>query len=375
MKKIIIAGGGTAGHINPAIAIATMIKDRIEDVDILYVGTEKGLESKIVPKAGFNFETIKVSGIQRKITGKNIVRNVKAVGNLVSANSKSKKIINEFKPDLVIGTGGYVSGPIVKKAESMGVKTLIHEQNAFPGVTTKILAKHADTVLLTTGEAKKYLDSKRDYVVTGLPVRKSFTAITKDEARAKLNIPKEDIVILSTGGSLGATRVNEAVADLMEWEKTCDKKITHIHSYGGMGKGTFLESLTEKGVDYASGDKIRANEYIDNMSDCMAAADIVISRAGAGAIAELQAIGRASILIPSPNVTGNHQYHNAMVLGKVGAAEVIEEKDLSKESIINAVKELIEDEGKISLYAKRANDMYEKNTNEIIWSEIKKLLQ
>ena len=375
MLKVLLAGGGTAGHINPALAIAAIIKDHVLEVEFLYAGTPKGMESRLVPKAGYKFVPIQVSGFQRKITPKNIVRNIKSAAYLTTAGHRAKEIIKEFQPDIVIGTGGYVSGPVVLKAAQMGIKTAIHEQNAYPGVTTRMLSKKVDKVMLTVEEAKKYLDTEIEYTVTGLPVRKGFENITRAEAKKELGIPEDEICILSTGGSLGAGRINETVAELMEWEVNNGIKVTHIHSYGGMGKDTFLSDITLRGVDYKENSRIRAYEYIDNMSVCMAAADLVISRSGANALSELQAMGRASILIPSPNVAGNHQYHNAMVLGKAGAAVVIEEKNLTGEVLIEQIEKLYNNKDKLNCFAKRAATLYVKDTPERVYKVIEELIK
>lgn len=373
--KVILAGGGTAGHINPALAIASIISEHCPDTEFLYVGTPNGMESRLVPNAGYNYASMKVSGFQRKLTIKNIARNVRTVAYLTMAGHRAKQILNEFKPDLVIGTGGYVSGPIVLKAAEMGIKTAIHEQNAFPGMTTKMLSKKVDLVMLTVPEAMEYLEKDIPYTVTGLPVRKGFSGMTREAARRELGIAEGDIVVLSTGGSLGAGRINETVAELMEWETKNNVPITHIHSYGGMGKTTFLPDLKARGVDYENNSRIRPKEYIDNMPVCMAAADLVISRSGANALSELEAMGRASILIPSPNVAGNHQYHNAMVLGKAGAAIVIEEKNLTGQVLIDNVNDLYRDKERLNRFAQRAASLYVPDTPERVFKALDELIK
>lgn len=374
MIKVLLAGGGTAGHINPALAIASIIKERIPDAEFLYAGTPKGMESRLVPKAGYDFAPIKVSGFQRKLTPQNILRNIKTMAYLTTAGHRAKQIIKDFQPDIVIGTGGYVSGPIVLKAAEMGIKTAIHEQNAYPGVTTRLLSKRVDEVMLTVEEAMEYLDKDISYTVTGLPVRKGFCTMTKQQAKKELGIPDDELCILSYGGSLGAGRINETVAELMEWEVKNGKEVTHIHSYGGMGKDTFLQDIASRGVDYENSSRIRVKEYIDNMPVCMAAADLVICRSGANTLSELEALGRASVLIPSPNVAGNHQYHNAMVLGKAGAAVVIEEKNLSGSVLIEKVSSLCSDKDKLECFAKRAASLYVNDTPDRIFGVIEKLI-
>lgn len=374
MLKVLLAGGGTAGHINPALAIASIIKDNVPDAEFLYAGTPNGMEARLVPQAGYNFTPIKISGFQRKITVKNVLRNVRTVAYLTTAGARARKIIRDFKPDLVIGTGGYVSGPIVFEAAKMGIKTAIHEQNAYPGVTTKMLVEKADAVMLTVEDAKNYFKGSVAYTVTGLPVRKDFCKMSRADAKDELNIPQDKICILSSGGSLGAGRINDTVAELMEWETKNNFGGVHIHSYGKMGKDTFLKDLSARNVNFENNPHISARSYIDNMSVCMAAADIVISRSGANSLSELEAMGRASILIPSPNVAGNHQYHNAMVLANAGAAVVIEEKELNGVKLINTVNELISDKNKIAELEKNAAALYVKDTPEKIFNTLKPLI-
>lgn len=372
MPKVLFAGGGTAGHVNPALAIAEIIKKEYPDAQFLFAGTPHGIEATLIRKEGYDFAPIKVSGFQRKLTLKNIGRNIKAVYYLMLSTPRATKIIKDFKPDLVVGTGGYVSGPVVIRAAKMGIKTVIHEQNAYPGVTTKLLAKHVDKVMLTVEEAKKYLDKNFKYKVTGLPIRSAFTSVSKEEARKELGFD-EGICILSTGGSLGAGRINETVSDLIKWTTSENMKINHIHSYGRMGKDTFVQSLKDKGVDL-SDKRLIVKEYLHNMPTCMAAADLVISRCGANALVELENMGRGSILVPSPIVAENHQYHNGMVLQNAGAAIVIEQKDLTSELLISTVKELCENRNKLSSLSENAAKLAISDTNDRILKIIKDLL-
>ncbi len=373
MLKVLFAGGGTAGHVNPALAIAEIIEEKHPDAEFLFAGTPFGIEAKLVANAGYNFAPIKVKGFQRKITPKNVARNFKALYYLMLSSPRAKQIINQFKPDLVIGTGGYVSGPIVLRAAKMGIKTAIHEQNAFPGVTTKLLSKHVNRVMLTVEEAKKHLDPSLKYKVTGLPIRGSFKNITKEQARKELGFDDE-ICILSTGGSLGAGRINETVADLIGWSNE-KMTINHIHSYGKMGKDTFVMDLESKGVKIDGNKRLIIKEYLNNMSTCMAAADLVISRCGANALVELENMGRGSILIPSPIVAENHQYHNGMVLQNAGAAIVIEQKDLTSELLIKTVKELCDNRKELEALSNNAKKLAFPDTNERIYKIIADLLK
>lgn len=371
--KVLLAGGGTAGHINPALAIASVIKEHHPDTKFLFVGTPNGMEARLIPEAGYDFASMEVAGFQRKISFENIKRNIKAASYLLTASSKAKKIINDFKPDMAIGTGGYVSGPIIKKCAKMGIPTAIHEQNAFPGVTNKLLAKVVDKVMLTVKDALKYFDKNIDYTVTGLPVRAEITAKSKLEARAELGFDNE-LCILSFGGSLGAGCINETMTEVIYWHTKNDLKINHIHGYGKMGKESFPNEMKKRNIPLKS-KRLRITEYINDMDTCLAAADIVICRSGASTLAELEAAGKPSILIPSPIVTGNHQYHNAMVLGNAGAAIVIEQKDVTNDLMIEKIKGLYENREKLSEMAESASKLAVRDTNERIYSVIKTLME
>lgn len=373
--KVLLAGGGTAGHINPALAIISIIKENVPDAEFLYAGTPNGMESKLVPMEGIDFAPIKVSGFQRKLTPKNIARNVKAAAYLTTAGAAAKKIIRNFGPDIVIGTGGYVSGPIVLQAARMGIPTAIHEQNAYPGVTTRLLSRKVNAVMLTMEEAAEYFKPDVKYTKTGLPVRKGFDpdAITRSEAKKQLGLKEDSLCIFSWGGSLGAGAINDCAAALMKWEKESGADITHIHSYGKMGHDTFEKRLADMNIFPDDDPDLIVKEYIHNMDVCTAAADLIICRSGASAISELEAMGRASILIPSPVVAGNHQYHNAMVLGKAGAAVVIEQKDLTDELIIEKVKSFCENRDQLVHLAARAKEQQITDTPQRIMKVISEL--
>lgn len=368
--RVILAGGGTAGHLNPALAIADIIKDHYNSTEFLFVGTPFGIEAKLIAKTRYAFAPIKVRGFQRKLSLENIGRNIQAAAYLSTAGIKAKKIIKAFNPDIVIGTGGYVSGPVVLKAAEMGIHTVIHEQNAFPGVTTRLLSKKVDEVMLTVKEAAGFLGGV-SYTVTGLPVRQGISSKTKESARKELGFDNS-MCILSFGGSLGAGMINDAAADLMAWHSKT-REINHIHGFGGMGRETFLPSLKEKGVDVNS-KRLMISEYIDNMDTCMAAADLVICRSGANTLSELEAMGRGSILIPSPIVAGNHQYYNAMVLERANAAKVFEQKDLKTKEIIDVVEDLYNNRYKLEELSINAGKLHIPDVSEKIFKVIDRLV-
>lgn len=368
--RIIFAGGGTAGHINPALAVAGYVREQQPDAQILYVGAVGGMEERLVKQAGLEFSGIKISGFSRKLTLLGLKKNVTTLKRIITASIESREIIEEFKPDICVGTGGYVSGPVLRKAAQMGIPVIIHEQNAFPGITTKMLAHKAEYVMLAVEQAKKFFDDKCKVVITGNPVRKEVISATQKEAKAKLKLDDRP-VILSFGGSLGARKINEAVIELIADTAKTDA-FQHIHAYGQFGQW-FLPTLEDKGVRPSEHPNLDIREYINDMQTCLAAADLVICRAGAITLSELQAQGKASILIPSPNVAENHQYHNAMALVSNRAASIIEEKDLTGEVLVRKVKELLSQPDLLREYQQNARKMAICDANERIYAIIEKV--
>ena len=371
--KILFATGGTAGHINPALAVASYIRETNADAQILFIGTKDHMESRLVPDAGFDFKTIEISGFRRSLSPSAIVHNVKTVLRLMKSTGESKKIINEFNPDVVVGFGGYVSGPVLQTAVKMGIPTCIHEQNAFPGITNKTLAKEVDRVMLTVEDAKNHLEPKNEPVVTGLPVRGELLKADRDMARVQLGIPDDKYLVLSFGGSLGARPLNEAMFDIL-LSSADSGKYCHIHSVGTNGTD-FLKKFEEKGFVDGKKGTVEVRQYIDNMDVCMAAADLVIGRAGASSLSEIEAMGKASILIPSPYVAENHQYHNAMALVNRNAGCVIEEKYLTTEVLNNKINELLSDNKKLKEIESNAKAMAITDSRERIASIILSLIK
>ncbi|NLJ30031.1 MAG: undecaprenyldiphospho-muramoylpentapeptide beta-N-acetylglucosaminyltransferase [Clostridiales bacterium] len=369
--RVLFAGGGTAGHINPALAIAGYLREKEPDAQILYIGAKGGMEERLVPAAGFEFKSITISGFQRKLSWKNIKKNVKTVLYIFTSSREAKKIIREFRPDLCVGTGGYVAGPVIREAIRLKIPSVIHEQNAFPGMTNKMLSRHADKTMLAVADAQKYMDPAARCVLTGNPVRPAVLRARREQARKSLGLDGRPL-ILSFGGSLGARKINEAVAALLA-KSAKDGRFQHIHGYGQYGKW-LPELLKEKGVDLSQHREIDVREYINNMPECLAAADLVICRAGAITLSELQAQGRAAILIPSPNVAENHQYHNAMAMVSRGAAAILEEKDLSGASLCAKVDELFREKKTIETLAENAANMAIKDSNERIYRIIQEVL-
>ena len=335
--KVIMTGGGTGGHIYPAIAIANKIKEKCPEAEILFVGTKRGMEKELVPKSGYPLEFITVSGFNRK----NLLKNFKTAADLLKGNREARSIIKSFKPDIVIGTGGYVCGPVVRAAKKLGCRTFIHEQNAYPGMTNKLLEKYVEKVFVAFADAKKYFKHPEKLMVTGNPVRKVFYDADSAEAKKELGLAENEFAILSFGGSLGALKLNQMMLELFEKFNG----VEGIHLYFVTGKyynKSVKEELAARGIEIC--DNVTVMEYIDHMEKYLPAADVIISRSGALAVSEITVAGRASIMVPSPNVTGNHQYFNAKSVADVGGAFLIEEKDLTAELLYEKIMYLKENE-------------------------------
>lgn len=332
--RVLMTGGGTAGHINPAIAIADKIKEHHPDAQFLFVGTPDRMETRLVPAAGYELVTVKVSGFSRKLSAKGIVHNLKAVTRAVTASGACRRIIRDFKPDIAIGTGGYVCGPVLRQAAKMGVPVLVHEANALPGVTVKMLSKYAKAVMVCNEQAKARLSDTANVIVTGNPVRTDFGKFDGRKIREERGWDGR-LLVLSFGGSLGAEKLNEAIKTVLK-NAAAVGTMQCVHATGRGGYESFCASLPD---EVKNAKNIMIREYIDDMPQCMAAADVVISRCGAMTLAELPVAGKASILIPSPYVAENHQFYNAQVLVEAGAATCIEEKDLSGDVLWNTLIE------------------------------------
>lgn len=328
--RVLMTGGGTAGHINPALSIADAIKREYPGTEFLFVGANDRMETVLVPKAGYTIRTITVEGFQRKLSAENIKKNIRAAYHAVTAGREAARIIREFRPDIAIGTGGYVCGPVLRRAAKMGVPILVHESNALPGVTVKMLAPYAKAVLVSDEAAKKHLPDAANVIVTGNPLRRDLLTVDRAIARRELGVDERPLV-LCFGGSLGARPLNEAIVGVLRQPEA--SKLQFIIGTGrGVNHDRVQAMLAEYGI-VPDGVHVRVRDYIDDMSRCMAAADLVISRCGAMTLSELPALRKPSILVPSPYVAENHQYYNAMALADRGAAICVEEKDLTAERL------------------------------------------
>ncbi|MDO4869252.1 MAG: undecaprenyldiphospho-muramoylpentapeptide beta-N-acetylglucosaminyltransferase [Bacillota bacterium] len=357
--KVIMTGGGTGGHIYPAIAIADEIKKRYPQAEFLFVGAERGLEKTIVPERGYEIKLITVAGFNRK----NPFKNIEVVRKLMKGSNQAREIIANFKPDFVIGTGGYASAPLVRAAQKAGVPSYIHEQNAIPGMTNKLLEKHVRKVFLGFAKAGEHFKHKEKQVVVGNPVRDEFMTLTKEEARKKLGFEEDEFVLLAFGGSQGAGRINKAMISVIK-ELSGEQGMRIVLGAGSYYYDAILTSLREDGFEIP--ENVNIMEYIHDMASYLKAADLVVSRSGALTVAETTVCGTPAIFIPSPIVTGNHQYYNALAVCEEGGAEVIEEKDLENEKLIREILRLKSDPQTLSVMSEKCAAFGPRQATKII---------
>ena len=371
--NLIFTCGGTAGHINPAIAVAKMMEQRHPGCNILFIGASGRMEERLVPQEGYEIKCLPGSGLSRKLNLSGIKQNIHAVKCVFDALKECKRIFKEFKPDVVIGTGGYASFPALYTAQTMGIPTCVHESNALPGVTTKMVARKADRVLVAFEESVRHYKDAGKVEVVGMPVRQDFLYLTKEQARKELGL--EGDVVVSAFGSLGAKVMNETVADMMILEKGDDFPFHHIHATGSYGKEWMPQRVKDGGVDYENIARLDIREYIYNMPTVMAAADVIIGRSGSATCNEIAASGTPCVLIPSPNVTANHQEKNARVLEAGGGAVVILEKDCTPETLYRTVKDLLADENRRRKMSKELHKLVITDATERICDIVEELVK
>ena len=372
--NLIFTCGGTAGHINPAIAIANRMKERFPDCKILFIGATGHMEEKLVPQAGFALKCLPGSGLSRGKNWAALKKNAYAVKCVLTAVSACKKIYREFQPDAVIGTGGYASFPALYAAQTMGIPNCVHESNALPGLTTKMAANRASRVLVAFDESVSYYRHPERVEVVGMPLQKDFLYLSREEARQQLGLGEEHLVV-SAFGSLGAKRMNELMAEVIPMEKAEGYPFRHIHATGSFGWEWMPDLLRQKGVDFEGEDRLDIREYIYNMPTVMAAADVVISRAGSSTCNEICACGTPCILIPSPNVTNNHQEKNARVLAQREGAVMILEKDCTAELLYDQIKALLADVDRRKKMICRLQEMVRMDSTERICDILEELVK
>ncbi|MCL2562725.1 MAG: undecaprenyldiphospho-muramoylpentapeptide beta-N-acetylglucosaminyltransferase [Oscillospiraceae bacterium] len=340
--RFLFTCGGTAGHIYPAVAVAGRIRELMPDAEILFVGAEGKMETELVPREGYEIRTVRITNLQRKLSLKGITHNIRTVKNLMVSMGEARLILAEFQPDVALGTGGYVCFPVLAQAAKMGVPTAVHESNVVPGLTTKRLAKRVDQVMVGFDGAEAHY-KREDVICTGTPVRDAFLQLSKVEARRELGIPADKPLVVSFWGSLGAARMNLAMQAFIGRNYET-QRFRHIHATGGGEKGLakMQDALADRGVTDAIARDIDVRAYIFDMPKVMAAADLILCRAGASTLAELTAMGKPAILVPSPHVANNHQEENARALKMGGGAVMLREAEASGEVLYRTVTELLD---------------------------------
>ena len=371
--RVIFTCGGTAGHINPAIAVAQLMAEKEPAMEFLFVGAERGLEKDLVPKAGYAFRTVHISSFHRSLRPREIRHNLISVYNLLRSPREARRILREFAPDIVIGTGGYASFPIVKEAARAGIPTAVHESNMVPGLTTEMLEPFADRIMVGFEACRQHYKHPEKVVVTGTPVREDFFALTKAQAKEQLNIDDGRPLIVSFWGSLGASGMNRQMADFLSLE-AAKEPFHHIHAAGGGNLRTLTESLRERGIDLAEHPSLDVREYIYDMARVCRAADLVICRAGASTISELTALGVPALMVPSPYVTNNHQEKNARVLEAAGGAVVLTERECSGQALFQAACTILHDDRRRAEMEQAMTALGIRDAGERIWQTVLELL-
>ena len=369
--RVIIAAAGTGGHINPGIAIANKIMQEDNNSKVIFIGTTRGIENDLVPRAGYELKTIEAYGLSKKINLDSIRKNIKTIQAIKSA----KKIIDDFKPDLVIGTGGYICGPVIMAAKKRKIATMLHESNAFPGLAVKMLSKKVDTVLVGFKEAKNYLPKAKKVVVTGTPTKinkKNLSVEEKKLQKERIGLKANLPTVLIFGGSQGAKKINDEVLPIIENEKNENYQI--LWAPGPKNYDEVKQELEDKAKNIQNIKNAKVVPYIYNMEEAMNVADLLVCRSGAITITEIAKLGKPAIFIPLPNVSQNHQEKNAKVLQKAGAAYIILNSDLTADKLHETIEEVITKPDKLNMMGKNAQKIEVTHVEDKIYEEIKKLL-
>ncbi len=370
--RVIIAAAGTGGHINPGLAIANKIKEEEPDSEIIFIGTPRGLENDLVPRAGYGLKKINAYGLSKKIS----IENFKKICSTISATGDAKKIIKEFKPDVVVGAGGYICGPVVWAAKKMKVPVVLHESNAFPGKAVKVLSKKADTVLISFEEARSRIPNAKNIVFTGTPVKiekREYSAEEKNKILQTVNLDSNLPIVLVFGGSQGAQKINEAIIGIIENKMNKDYQI--MWATGPKQYEIIKNELAQKNIDIEKIDNAKIVPYIYNMEEIMNVSNIIVARSGAMTITEISNLGKPSILIPLPNVSQDHQTYNAKVLENVGAAKIIKNDELKKENLNEEIEKIIKNPELMHKMEEKAISKSVKNVQDKIYKEIKKVVK
>ncbi len=371
--NVLFTCGGTAGHVNPAVALARIFQEKHPGCRILFVGADGGMENKLVPKEGYQIRTVTITNFHRSFAPAEIVHNLGTLVNLGRSKKQAKAILDEFRPDLVVGTGGYASFPVVNEAAHRGIPTAVHESNAVPGLTTKALSKVVDRVMVGFEESREHYENPEKVVVTGTPVRGDFFKYTRQEAREKLGFSDGRPLLLSCWGSLGAEVMNQKMVDFLAKECYEGAPWRHIHG-AGRDFPWMQEELLRRGLKLGD-NGIEVREYIYDMPLVMAAADLVLCRAGASTISELTAIARPAVLVPSPNVTANHQEKNARVLSDQGAAVLLREADCMENTLYDEAALLLRERDRREKMAAALKAMAVPDAGEKIYETLREIMK
>ena len=370
--KVIIAAAGTGGHVNPGIAIANKIKKEQPDSEIIFIGTTRGLENDLVPRAGYELKTIEAYGLSKTLSIQNIKRTIKTIKGI----GQAKKIVKDFEPDIVIGTGGYICGAVILAAKKYGIPTILHESNAFPGKAVKMLASKVDTILVAFDDAKNRISKAKNVVLTGTPTKIGRLQLTQKERETKLiklGFNPEETIVLIFGGSQGAKAINDSILDIIINNRNQNYQI--MWASGPLQYDVIKERLHDNGKNINAIKKVKIVPYIYDMEETMNLADLVVARSGAITITEISNIGKPAIFVPLPNVSQNHQEYNAKVLADIGAANIIHNDELTGEKLNMTIQALIKDKEKLVQMGKIAQSISCENVEEKIYQEIIKLIR
>ena len=369
--KIVIAAAGTAGHINPGIAIANKVKQEEKDSQITFIGTTRGLENDLVPRAGYELKTIEAYGLSKKIS----IENLKKIYKTLKGYKEAKKIIQEINPDIVIGMGGYICGATITAANSLKIPTLLHESNSFPGKAITMLAKKTNTILVSFEDAIPRIKKAKNIVYTGTPIKikkREYTINEKAKIIKEIGLQEEKPIILIAGGSQGAQKINQAIIEILQ--KGWNQKYQIVWATGPKQFDEVKGALEDQKMSINNIEGTKISPYIYNMEEIMNLADIIIGRAGAMTVTEIANLGKPSILIPLPNVSHNHQLYNAQVLEKVEGAKIILNDQLTGERLNQTIEEMIRNKANLEKMSKNALKVATNHAKDKIYQEIKKLV-
>lgn len=370
--RVIISAAGTGGHINPGIAIANKIKEKSKGSEIIFIGTNRGLENDLVPRAGYKLKTIDAYGLKKELS----IQNIKHILLTIRSRKDVEKIFDNFKPDLVIGTGGYICGPVFNVAVKRKIPTMLHESNAYPGRAVKMFSKKVDEILVGFEETKDRLEGCKKVVVTGTPTKIQKLSITRDKKKKileELGIKNDLPIVLVFGGSQGAQRINEAVTELVKNNK--NKKYQIIWATGTKQYDIVKEEFEKCNININNIKNVKALPYIYNMEELINISDLLVCRSGAMTITEICIVGKPAIFVPLPSISANRQEDNALVLKKIGAAKIILNKDVNGNNLSEEIDSIIEDKQELEEMGKVANSIAPSNVEDKIYNEIEQLLK